>query len=334
MIPIEQQQWLLNQFYENYFNGRIKKSGDDLNFRCPFCGDSKKNKMKMRGHLSISKGVFHCFNCGHSCGGFELIAQLRNIDIKEVKKDYLKYSRKELGNSIKESVEQINEYSGAPKTNNKIEAVDILPTWTELTEDCLKYLNGRYIFDAPGWDKKNVLYYDTESDRIVFPWRNKNKIEYYQLRALRCYQNPKYLFPKGMQKQIFGLDKIDETIPFICFCEGILDSIWVKNCVAVGGIFPTSNQMKKINAKNISGDIIWFSDNFWIDESAQKEIIKKCKEFPRMKIFNWPSNCKYKDINEWICADKDFNKFWNEDFIKKNSVTLAQAKLIISFKKH
>lgn len=333
MIPIDQQQWLINQLFENYFDGRIKESGDDLNFRCPFCGDSTKSKMKKRGHLSKTKGIFHCFNCGHSCSGFELIAKLRNVDVKEVKKDYFKYSKNESGQTLKDTIEEINnsytEITEEERIN--ISDIDILPTWTELNKDCIEYLESRHIFNAPGWNKRDVLYYDTESDRIVFPWRNNGKIEYYQLRSLRCYQSPKYLFPKGMQKQIYGLDKIDEDIPFICFCEGILDAVWVKNCVAVGGIFPSSRQLNSLKNKSYGNDLIWFCDNFWIDESSKKEILKRVKTNPKLRVFNWPSNCKYKDINEWISADKDFKKFWDPDFIMKNSVTLAQAKLIISF---
>jgi transcription elongation factor Elf1 len=334
-ISIDQQVWLTNQLYENFFDGKIKESGDDLNFRCPFCGDSRKNKSKRRGHLSKSKGIFHCFNCGHSCSGFELIAKLKSVDERDVKKEFFKYSKDEYGTSLKESINSINSYSGE---NDAIEEpiklysdIDILPSWTEITKDCIEYLNKRHIFEAPGWNKRDILYYDRESDRLVFPWRKNGRIEYYQLRALRCYQNPKYLFPKGLKKKIYGLDKVTEDIPFVCFCEGILDAIWVRNCVAVGGIFPTVQQLNEINKTAYFDNIIWFSDNFWQDESSKKEILKRCKDYPRMRVFNWPKNCKYKDINEWICADKNFHKFWNEDFIMKNSVTLAQAKLIISF---
>ena len=35
-------------------------------FRCPYCGDSKKNKNKTRGYIFQAKGdhVFKCHNCG------------------------------------------------------------------------------------------------------------------------------------------------------------------------------------------------------------------------------------------------------------------------------
>ena len=45
---------------------RVKE--DLYRFRCPLCGDSKKNKFKTRGYIFRKKGdyFFHCHNCGTS----------------------------------------------------------------------------------------------------------------------------------------------------------------------------------------------------------------------------------------------------------------------------
>ena len=48
---------------------KIKKVKPDLyNFRCPYCGDSKKHKNKKRGYLYKRKTDFNfkCHNCGVS----------------------------------------------------------------------------------------------------------------------------------------------------------------------------------------------------------------------------------------------------------------------------
>ena len=48
---------------------KFKKVKSNLyNFRCPICGDSKKNKSKTRGYLySVKSDVnFKCHNCGAS----------------------------------------------------------------------------------------------------------------------------------------------------------------------------------------------------------------------------------------------------------------------------
>ena len=48
---------------------KFKKVKNNLfNFRCPICGDSKKNKSKTRGYLYTVKADvnFRCHNCGAS----------------------------------------------------------------------------------------------------------------------------------------------------------------------------------------------------------------------------------------------------------------------------
>ena len=52
---------------------------------------------------------------------------------------------------------------------------------------------------------------------------------------------------------------------------------------------------------------------------------------PKMKVFNWPKNCQYKDVNEFVVKEKNFKQFWSADYILSNSISLAQAKLIIGF---
>ena len=43
-----------------------KKKSDLFNFRCPYCGDSKKYKNRARGYLFKKKNdfVYKCHNCG------------------------------------------------------------------------------------------------------------------------------------------------------------------------------------------------------------------------------------------------------------------------------
>ena len=56
--------------YINILSGRLslfkRKTNNLFNFRCPFCGDSQKNKLKARGYIYAkeSKYSFKCHNCG------------------------------------------------------------------------------------------------------------------------------------------------------------------------------------------------------------------------------------------------------------------------------
>ena len=60
---------------------RLRERGEDYNFRCPFCGDSRKSETKMRGWLTWDKESraynYHCYNCSKSCGLLELIRHVR-----------------------------------------------------------------------------------------------------------------------------------------------------------------------------------------------------------------------------------------------------------------
>ena len=63
---------LVDSKYINLVSSRLQKfkrvKPDLYNFRCPICGDSKKNKSKTRGYLYTIKADvnFKCHNCGSS----------------------------------------------------------------------------------------------------------------------------------------------------------------------------------------------------------------------------------------------------------------------------
>mgnify|MGYP003337808618 FL=1 len=56
--------------YARLVGGRLdlfkEKKSDLYNFRCPYCGDSQKQKSKARGYLFSMKNdlIFKCHNCG------------------------------------------------------------------------------------------------------------------------------------------------------------------------------------------------------------------------------------------------------------------------------
>ena len=66
----------------------FKKKGDNLwNFRCPYCGDSKKSRTKARGFVFRKKNdlFFKCHNCGM---GTTLGNLIKYLDSK-IYKDYI-----------------------------------------------------------------------------------------------------------------------------------------------------------------------------------------------------------------------------------------------------
>ena len=59
---------------------KFKKVKSDLyNFRCPVCGDSKRNKTKTRGYIfqnNKNNVIFKCHNCGASMSFNNFLKQI------------------------------------------------------------------------------------------------------------------------------------------------------------------------------------------------------------------------------------------------------------------
>lgn len=69
---------------------------------------------------------------------------------------------------------------------------------------------------------------------ILIPWTLNGVAAYYQLNDFKKHGALKYIFPKDKKKLIFGLDNIDISWPYIIVFEGVYDSVFVKNGIAVG----------------------------------------------------------------------------------------------------
>ena len=110
-------------------------------------------------------------------------------------------------------------------------------------------------------------------------------------------ETPKYLTVKFQdQPKIFGLDRVDLS-KRVYVVEGPLDSLFVKNCLAVAGAD--------------FGDLP-FRENATIildNEPRSKEIIKRMEKLIEYnyELVIWPDNIKEKDINDMILSDSKLN---------------------------
>ena len=302
----------------------VHKSRECFRFRCPLCGDSKKSKGKVRGNYYRRTGSYHCFNCGADNSGLFVVSELGDIDINEVRKDFLQTL-----------VTPSEERYTLPKLVEKkvVETFEIPDNWVDIPRyELKKFVLDRKVLEAKGAPKNWRLYYNNLTDRIAIPWVRDNKIEYYQERSIREYQESKYLFPKDMKKSIFGLDNLDFTWPYILFTEGVFDSVFIKNAVAIGGIFPTIEQLKYLEQVNFGSELVWFPDNPWKDKSSFVKIIKQAKKYPNQKIYMWRKSVSVKDVNDLVLAIDDINFFFdNTDEIESRITTLNKASIMLQF---
>lgn len=314
--------YCVDKIYE-YAPGRKVRRQNKLNFRCPFCMDSKKSKTKKRGWLyrnNDDKPSFHCFNCSTTLGVYKFLAELEHKDISEIKRDlaseYMKISKEDLHTHII-SENDNNITVKINETNTMTPTLKLGNTWDKLSKSqtSVMLVNRRQINKAPFKPKNWKMYYDTKYDRLIIPWYRNTDLKYYQSRTLTD-KGVKYIFPKNTQKDIFGLDELDPSFPFIFLLEGVFDSIFVKNGICIGGLLMTDHQKDIIDSYTPFYELIYLTDNPWVDKTAAYNITAIVKNDQRIRFFEWDKNNKNKDINDDVIHDKNYNKYGDEEYLK------------------
>lgn len=316
--------WVLSELRLNIHNGSFKQYKDKVNIRCPFCGDSHKSKYKQRGWFYIKTGTFYCFNCNCTHNAITLLAKIKSTTTKEVFKELLHLSK----NSEILNVAQEEKRPAITNTPAKEDEL-FLSSWQNIDNVCADYLSSRYIQKAPYLPIDYTFYQDNKTGRLVIPWIKRGKIYYYQTRAMGTGQSPKYAFPAGMEKGIWGLDELDPLLDYVCFTEGVLDACFIPNCIAVGGIFPNANQLSIIRNLGYK-NIIWVSDNYYKDSASKEAIeLQYSKGNRDIRVFKWNKNISEKDINDYIVAQKNPLYYKDADMLKQSDTMM---KTMLSFK--
>jgi hypothetical protein len=309
--------------------GPKKTERNKINFRCPICGDSKKSKLKKRGWLYNNNPKWPSIYCFNGCGSiniFEFLSYIEGISVKEAKSRALKEIRANDFSDIKQESRE--------KPKPKKESIDVIEdSWIPIEDSEANYIiQNRKILEAPFKPKNWKLYYDNKTRRIVIPWMRNGKMVYHQKRSIFKNNDEKYLFPAESQKDINGLDELDESFPYIFLMEGVFDQIFVKNGVCVGGVKLTNHQKDILQPYiDIGYQLVWLLDNQNVDKTAKDEILKKTynKSF---KFFLWPRDIKEKDVNQFYVNNKS-NIFSETKFLEMNIYSSGQTKLKMVFGK-
>ena len=315
--------------YINLISSRLlkfKKVKPKLyNFRCPICGDSKKNKNKARGFIYQVKNDtnFKCHNCGISVSFYNFLRDLDPVAHKQYV--FEKFKENNTGQNFAEkNPKQVFEKVKASKpVFNKKVNID-LPSAFSVKESEI-YLHQRAIFDGNFYYTKqfkkfvNTLvpnkFTDLEYDdsRIIIPLVKDNELIGLQGRSL----GPSYVkyitvMLNDDAPKIYGLDKIDHEKP-IYIVEGPFDSTFLDNSIAMVG---SDIDIRSYNWSNY----IWVYDN----EPRNREIINRIsKAIDRGdKVVIWPSNIVEKDINDMVLGGHDI-----KDIVESNTFQGLEAKL-------
>lgn len=280
------------------------------NFRCPICGDSKKNRNKKRGYIFWNQDKccfrYYCFNCGQS----RSIEQL----LKEISPDLYQQYRQEIFIKNKENnIIKPENFIPKNKIDKKglLESKKILVNLSKLNNNhpAYKYMLSRKVpetrFNRVFWtdnfkelvEKTFPNKYNTKNfidSGLVFILFDKNDyhVTGYQIRSIDPNVDKAKRFitcSENNNKGIFGIRELDKNKQ-IFVVEGIIDSLFIPNCVAV------------LNASVWSAgfeNAIYFSDQ----EKRNKEVCKqidKCISLGYKTVLIEDERYQNMDINDIV----------------------------------
>ena len=297
---------------------KFKKVKPNLyNFRCPICGDSKKNKSKTRGYLyNIKADInFRCHNCGASMTFSNFLKQLDPVIHKKYVFERFKNNSTGRGTVVEEPTFKFEE----PKFKTKLS----IPLCSEVQRG-REYLEKRRLDPEKFyWAEDFTEFVNSikptfgsnvpKESRIIIPlYYNKNLIGV-QGRSL-LPNSVKYIttiFYNDAPK-IYGLDTIRKSSP-VFVTEGPFDSTFLRNSIAMCG---ADGDVGKWGVSTP----VWVYDNEPRSKEITARISKTIAEGGSVVI--WPSNIYEKDINDMVLAGHDV-----QSIVESNVYKGLEAKL-------
>ena len=314
--------------YINLISSRLlkfKKVKPHLyNFRCPLCGDSKKNKNKARGYFYQVKNNtnFKCHNCGVNISFNNFLKELDNTTHKQYIFEKFKEGHTGKNFVVEQPEEVFKKLESKPEFIKKVK-ID-LPSAFDISHSRI-YLHNRAIFDGEFYYTPNFQEFVNElkpnsfdntkygESRIVIPLIKDNELIGIQGRSL-SYNPIKYItiMLNDEAPKIYGLDNIRTDAP-VYVTEGPFDSTFIRNSIAMCGADAD------VGSWGIS-DAVWIYDN----EPRNSEIVSRIERTIDRgeKVVIWPSNLMEKDINDMVLAGHHAQRL-----VESNTYTGLEAKL-------
>ena len=287
------------------------------NFRCPICGDSKKNKSKTRGYLYAVKANtnFKCHNCGAS---MSLNNFLKQVD-PAVHKQYVMEKFKEGHTGRNFVIDEPDIKFEAPKFKKKLKlpkasdhprpagyltARKLNPDDFYYAEHFKKFVNSlKQTFDDTKHDEERIiipLYYEKNLIGLQGRSINPNPVKY--ITVMLDDDAPK----------IYGLDNIRRDAP-VYVTEGPFDSTFIRNAIAMCGADADVGRWGISNP-------VWIYDN----EPRNREITNRISKTidSGQSVVIWPESIDDKDINDMVMNGLDV-----QSVIESNTYSGLEAKL-------
>lgn len=282
-----------------------RKNENLFNFRCPYCGDSQKNRNRARGYFYRHKGsfIYKCHNCGvgrtlsnflkdqdpHLHSEYVMEAYREGATGKGTKIPLpdLKFEKPSFNKDIFSNLERLSDLNKSHPARRMIEKRQLPPDSLNQLYFCPKFQE---------WTNQHKkTFNDTRYDesRIIIPLKDKDGVFGYQGRAIESSALRYITVMLDEDKpKIYGLDKIDETKP-IYIVEGPFDSLFLENCVAMCG-------------SDLDPRTCGWSDSVFVfdNEPRNKQITDRISNAisAGYKVVIWNNALKEKDVNDMILS--------------------------------
>ena len=312
------------QLVSPQLNKFVRKNDRTYNFRCPYCGDSKKYRNKARGYFFKIKNDF-VFKC-HNCGVGRTFTNFLKDQSPMLHDQYVM-------ERYKEGLTGKNTQTASPKFDFKApvfktsKVVDLTPV-SELNKEhpARDYLERRKIEDLDSfyycpkfkdWTNRQKKTFDTlrqDSARIIIPLRDKDGTMFgFQGRSLAPKAKIRYItimLDESMPK-VYGLDRIDPSKE-VYVTEGPFDSHFITNAIAMCG--------SDVNLSTFDYKFVYTYDN----EPRSREIVAKIKAAIVLghKVVIFPKSIKEKDLNDMALAGHDV-----QSLVESNTYSGLEAQL-------
>ena len=289
----------------------LSTRGDKYNFRCPFCGDSKKNQRKKRGWLLWNEPFDTYIFSRHNCGintNFDKMLEENFIDEYNLYRSETRATRLEkykgeykpqvLVIKSKKKVEEKNPL----KNPHNLKLFD-KPSIFEPIEQHkagMEYLDGRLL---SGLYKDYMVYYGVGkmkhkgveldfTDMIIVPFVLGDKWYGFQARSIKEKKFLVILPEENQGFKVWNFFNVDLTKPVYVF-ESIYDaySSGKENVIAQAGATLSDSVLKLIKP-------IFCLDNQFQDDTANKESMKYIDK--GFNVFVWDNRIKEKDFNSLL----------------------------------
>lgn len=295
---------VLNSEFKNVY-----ETSTAFNFKCNVCGDSKTNKFKKRGYiLKKDPWIYYCHNCQVSITALTWLKTYYPSNYHSIRSEIYKNDPNRVKNKSYDNIKTEKEADPIEEEKEIIKHFIPIVKNMEALQYCLDRKIPEEVYSKWFFCKDGKF-----KNRIIIPFYNRNKVYYYQGRALYSYMIPKYKSRKGSKyNSIYNYYNVNRDL-MVNILEGPIDSIFVENSIGLTGLKINDSHITDFPKKRFLFD----NDKDGIEKT--NKLIATGQYCFSWKVFllDYPCNGNVKDVNDFILKNELGIKFLTNELIDK-----------------